>query len=219
VVTATSVVSVQVGRARDHGTRGAADLMDRPWRSGIFKDPVQGRVRLGELGFDGDEQADLVNHGGPDKAALLYSADHFIAWGDVLGDVPPGGFGENLSVTGLDETTVCVGDRHRIGDALVECTQPRQPCWKLDRKWRRRDLGARVIESGRSGWYVRVIQPGAIGAGDAIELIARPNPGWPIARAGRIMHRMDDDASAAVELAHLPQLASSWRELLLARSR
>jgi MOSC domain-containing protein YiiM len=149
----------------------------------------------------------------------VYSADNLARWKDLLGDVPPGGFGENLSVTELDETTVCIGDRFRIGDVLVECSQPRQPCWKLDRRWNRRDLSARVIESGRSGWYVRVLEPGTVGAGDGVELIDRPHPRWPVVRAARIMHRMDPDVRAAAELAAIPQLASSWRDTLVARAR
>ncbi len=214
-----TVVSVQVGLATDRGTPGAADVMDRPWRSGIVKEPVDGRVPVGPLGVTGDEQADLVSHGGPEKAVLLYNAENLVRWLDVLGPVPPGGFGENLTVTELDETNVCIGDRFRIGDVLVECSQPRQPCWKLDRRWRRRDLSARVIENGRSGWYVRVLEPGTVGAGDVMELVDRPNPRWPVVRAARIMHRMDPDEQAAAELAAVPQLASSWRETLVARSR
>jgi MOSC domain-containing protein YiiM len=213
------VASVQVGRARDLGVVGAADLMDRPWRTGIWKTPVDGPVMLRSDGVDGDEQADLVNHGGPDKAVLAYSAHNLALWGDVLGDVPAGGFGENLTIDGLDETVVCIGDRFRIGEVLAECSQARQPCWKLDRRWRRRDLTARVIETGRSGWYLRVLEPGFVAAGDSADLVDRPNPGWPVARAARIMHRMDPDVRAAAELAALPQLSASWRDALQARYR
>jgi MOSC domain-containing protein YiiM len=217
VVVSATLVSLQVGPVVDRGTHGAADLMDRPWRSGIVKEPVDGRRAVGVLGLEGDEQADLVNHGGPDKALLVYSVENLARWRDVLGDVHPGGFGENLSVSGLDETIACIGDRYRIGESVVEVSQPRQPCWKLDRRWRRRDLSARVIASGWSGWYVRVLEPGTMGAGDAVELVDRPHPGWPIARAARIMHRVDSDPRAAAELASLPELAPSWRATLQAR--
>jgi MOSC domain-containing protein YiiM len=102
---------------------------------------------------------------------------------------------------------------------LVECSQPRQPCWKLDRRWRQRDLSARVIETGRSGWYLRVLEPGEVGAGDDVDLVARPNPDWSVARAARIMHRMERDPRAAAQLAALPQLSTAWRDTLIARSR
>jgi MOSC domain-containing protein YiiM len=213
------LVSVQAGRVRQLGDAAAADRMDRPWSTGIFKTPVTGRARVTALGLDGDEQANTVDHGGPDKALLAYSVENLAAWADVLGDVPPGGFGENLTLRGLDETTVCIGDELRIGGTILQCSQPRQPCWKLDRRWRRRDLSAQVIENGRSGWYLRVVEPGELGAGDTVELLGRPNPDWPVARAARIMHRVDRDPRAAADLAALPQLSSSWRDTLLARSR
>jgi MOSC domain-containing protein YiiM len=218
-VTDGIVVSVQVGRVRELGRVGAPDVMDRPWRSGIFKEPVEGRLLAAGEGFEGDEQADLVNHGGLDKALLAYSAENLARWRDVLGELRPGAFGENVTISGLDETSVCIGDLFRLGDALVECSQPRQPCWKLDRKLRRRDLGARVVETGRSGWYLRVLEPGLVGAGDAVVLADRPHPRWPVARAARIMHRVDGDARDAAELAAIPELAASWRETLAARTR
>ena len=213
------LVSVQVGRVRQLGTAGAANLMDRPWSSGIFKETVTGRRRATPLGLEGDEQADKVDHGGPDKALLAYSAENLASWRDVLGEVPPGGFGENLTISGYDETTVCIGDRFRVGDALVECTQPRQPCWKLDRRWRQRDLSARVVENGRSGWYLRVVEPGEVGAGDPVERVDQPNPDWSVARAARIMHRMERDPRSAAQLASLPQLSDAWRHTLVARAR
>ena len=213
------VVSVQIGAVRELGTVGAAKRMDRPWSSAIFKEPVSGRRFATALGLDGDEQANTVDHGGPDKALLAYSDENRATWADLLGEVPPGGFGENLTISGLDETTVCIGDRFRIGDALVECSQPRQPCWKLDNRWRQRDLSTRVVETGRSGWYLRVLEPGEIGAGDDVELTEHPNPEWSVARAARIMHRLERDARVAAQLAALPELSATWRETLLARAR
>jgi MOSC domain-containing protein YiiM len=219
VVTRPHVVSVQIGPAVERGTRGARELFDREWRSAIVKQPVDGPVRVTSAGIDGDEHADTVNHGGVDKALLAYSAENLASWAPLLGEVPAGGFGENLTVSGLDETEVCIGDRFTIGAVVVECSQPRQPCWKLDRRWRRRDLSARVIENGHSGWYLRVLEPGVLAAGVAVTLVDRPHPGWPVARAARIMHRVDGDADAAAELAAIPQLARSWRETLSARAR
>jgi MOSC domain-containing protein YiiM len=150
---------------------------------------------------------------------LAYSAENLASWAPLLGDVPGGGFGENLTVSGLDETEVCIGDRVSIGSVVLECSQPRQPCWKLDRRWRRRDLSARVIANGHSGWYFRVLEPGVLAAGDPITILERPHPDWPVVRAARVMHRVDGDARAAAELAAIPQLATSWRETLTARAR
>ena len=213
------IASVQVGRPRHLGTPGAADRHDRPWTTGFFKEPVAGPVPVTAAGLAGDGVADAVNHGGPDKAVLAYSADHYPGWRVELAlpVLPFGGFGENLSVAGLAGADVCVGDVWAVGPARFEVSQPRQPYWKLARRWRVRDLPARVVETGRSGWYLRVRAEGAVAAGDGMTLVARPNPGWTVARANRVMHfhKYDPDESAA--LAAVPGLSASWRESLLKR--
>lgn len=214
------MLSVQVGRVRTHRATvadGGGGREPRVWNSAILKATVEGRCAVGVLGLDGDEQADLVHHGGPDKAVLAYSAENLAAWSDLLGPVPNGGFGENLTIGGQDESTVCLGDRYRIGDVLAECTQPRQPCWKLDARWRCRGLSLRALRSGRTGWYLRVLEPGTVAAGDRVELVDRPHPGWPLVRVARIMHRMEHDPRAEAELATLPELSAAWRDRLLAR--
>lgn len=216
-VTSPLVLSVQVGRARSHQTYPMSGRPAREWTSAIVKSAVEGRRAVGVLGVEGDEQADRQNHGGPDKAVLAYSAENLATWTDLLGAVPNGGFGENLTISGQDESTVCLGDRYRIGDVLVECTQPRQPCWKLDERWSCRGLSTRALHTGRTGWYFRVLEPGTVGAGDRVELVDRPHPAWPLVRVARIMHRMEQDPRAEAELATLPQLAAAWRDRLLAR--
>src|SRR5690606_18685860 len=107
---------------------------DRPWTTGFFKEPTLGPVWLGRTNLEGDGQADLVHHGGPDKAVLAYSADHYAAWREVLNNpaLPFGAFGENFTIEGLKEADVCIGDTWKVGDeATIQLSQPRQPCWKL----------------------------------------------------------------------------------------
>lgn len=214
-----TIVSVSVSRVRSLGTPGAADAMDRPWTTGFFKEPVLGSVALHRLGLTGDEQADRVNHGGPDKAVLAYSADHYDAWKHELNlpELPFGAFGENLSVAGSTEATVCIGDRWRSLHAEFEVTQPRQPCWKLARRWRIKTLPAMVVHTGRSGWYFRVITEASVEAGQELELVARPNPDWTVERANRVMYGNKENANAAAELAAVPGLSASWRDGLLSR--
>jgi MOSC domain-containing protein YiiM len=215
-----TLISLQVGRPQALGVPGSREPMDKPWVSGFFKDPVTTPVTLSSFNLDGDEQADLENHGGRDKAICCYAAEHYPSWHTALElpDLPYGAFGENFTLEGLNEDTICLGDQYTIGTATVEVSQPRQPCWKLGRRWRIKELPAVVIESGRTGWYLRVLQPGTVAAGQELTLIARPLPEWSIARANEIFYRGKHDADASEALGSVELLAESWREHLLSRA-
>jgi MOSC domain-containing protein YiiM len=210
------LVSIQVGLPQAYGQESAVDPMDRPWRTGFFKHPVDGPRRLGRTNLDGDGQADLANHGGPDKAVLCYAAAHYPGWRAELGrpDLPHGAFGENFTIDGLSEQAVCVGDRYRLGAALVEVSQPRQPCWKLAWRWRIKELTALVERSGRTGWYLRVLEEGEVQPGQPLTLLERPYPEWTVAKATQVMRRRAQDRAAAGELADCAALAASWRDRL-----
>jgi MOSC domain-containing protein YiiM len=212
--------SIQLGQPQNYGVANAKDPHDQPWTTGFFKTPVNGPVFADATNLAGDGQADLKNHGGVDKAVLAYSADHYPEWREqlCLPNMPHGAFGENLTISGLTEESVCIGDVFRIGTVLFEVSQPRQPCWKLARRWRKHQLTADVIRNGRSGWYLRVLQPGWIDAGMPVELIDRPNPEWPIARANHILHHRKLDLPSTLELAAVPELADSWVQELRERA-
>ncbi|HEY8491124.1 MAG TPA: MOSC domain-containing protein [Dehalococcoidia bacterium] len=212
------LLAIQVGTPRQMGRDGAEDPMDRPWSSAIFKESVAGPVRLGRTNLEGDRQADGKNHGGPDKAVLLYAAAHYPAWREELGlpSFPYGAFGENFTVAGLTEETVCIGDVYAVGQAVVQVSQPRQPCWKLAYRWRIKDLTARVERTGRTGWYARVLREGRVQAGDALTLLERPHPGWTVARATAVMRRRREEPETALALGSLPALAEAWRSVLTA---
>ena len=188
--------------------------------SAIAKQPVAGPVAIGPLGLQGDAQADLRVHGGPDKAVHLYAWAHYAAWRAELGDAPvlqaPGAFGENLAVAGLDEAGVCIGDHWRAGSAVLEVTQGRQPCWKLNDRFAVPDMALRVQNSLRAGWYLRVLQPGQVQAGDTVWLQARPHPEWPIARLLRAIAERDCTPETLREILTLP-LPPSWHRLFTRR--
>lgn len=206
---ATRVDALLAGRAVPYTRAGS--------RSAIDKRPLRGRVAIGELGIAGDEQGDPRVHGGPDKAIHHYAFDHYAAWRGELGPLPllqaPGAFGENLSTRGLDETGVCLGDRFRLGSALLEVSQGRQPCWKLNDRFGVPDMALRVQDSGRSGWYYRVLRPGHATAGDALALVERPHPDWPLQRLAMLLYRRVPEAGPLEAALRLP-LVPSWRKLI-----
>jgi len=208
----STLCSIQVGTPQSYGFEDAVDTHDTPWTTGFFKTGIEGRVFADKTNLTGDGQADLKNHGGVDKAVLAYSADHYSKWRQELGkpDLPHGAFGENLTIAGLSEASVCVGDIFRVGTVTLEVSQPRQPCWKLARRWRMHELTGLVVRNGRSGWYLRVLEPGWIEAGMPVALMERPSPDWPIARANEILHHRKTDLRLALELANVPRLANSW---------
>lgn len=166
-----------------------------PFRDGdysaIAKRPVDGAVRIGWQGFEGDAVADPVHHGGWDKAIHLYPHDHYDWWRERKPDHPlldaPGAFGENIASLGMTEEEICLGDRFSLGSALVEVSHGRQPCWKLDHRFGSRDILATVVKTGRAGLYFRVLREGEAEGKGRMELLDRPFPQWPIARVFRLL--------------------------------
>lgn len=214
------IVHVFIGKPR-RLPRPAFASPGKYWLTTFIKDEVGEPVWLGREGIEGNRVADPRVHGGPQQAALFYSADHYPYWRLELGidEMGPGGFGENFSVRGLNEQDVCVGDRYRAGDAVVEVSQPRGPCYKISWRWNRPDLLPLVEENGRHGWYVRVLEEGAVSPGDALELLERPHPDWTIAKVSRAMRRRKQDRTTAAALATVPALSPEWRERLRLAAR
>lgn len=201
-----SVVSVQVG--------AIAPLGPGKVPSAFVKRPVAGPVMAKMLGLTGDQQADLRLHGGPDKAIYCYPIEHYAKW---LAERPaaaeflvPGGFGENLTTIGLDEDRVCIGDVLRIGGVTVQVTQPRQPCFKLGLRFKDPQILRELLRSGRSGWYLRVLEPGAVEAGASITRSSHPNPAWSVARLSRRLG-LHATIEELAELAELTGLAVDIR--------
>lgn len=188
--------------------------------SAIAKTPVSGPQRVTRLGITDDEQGDLRVHGGPDKAIHHYPRDHYRAWQADIGVHPllehPGAFGENISTSGMLEHTVCLGDRYRMGTALVEVSQSRQPCWKLSDHFAIPDMARRVQDTGRTGWYYRVIEEGYVQQGDALLLADRPHPAWPLSRFIALLYERAIDPGVLHDVLELP-LVPSWRVLFQRR--
>jgi MOSC domain-containing protein YiiM len=207
------VLSVNVGRPREVEWRG------KLVRTSIFKAPVSGRLRVRALNLEGDEQSDLTVHGGTDKAVYAYPSEHYAFWRRELpgADLPWGAFGENLTLEGLLEDGICIGDHVRCGSAELAVTQPRVPCFKLGIRHGRPDLVKRFLRSGRSGFYFAVVQEGELGAGDALELIPAQGDRVSVAAAARAHAADDTDPELMRRLSRLAGLSHSWREHFLAR--
>jgi MOSC domain-containing protein YiiM len=204
------LTSVNVGLPREvmwHGTNVA---------TGIFKEPVEGRVRLRKLNLDGDRQADLTVHGGKDKAVYCYPLAHYDYWKRELPgrELPAASFGENFTTDGLLEDSVHIGDQFSIGSAEVIVTQPRLPCYKLGIRFQSDDMVRRFMVSGRTGFYFAVTREGEVGAGDEIRAIARDSEAVPVSEVTRlyIAKRYGDDEVASVRRAlRVAALPESWK--------
>ena len=202
-----NVVSVNVGLPRDVIWKG------KTVTTGIFKEPVEGRVPLRTLNLDGDRQADLNVHGGVHKAVYAYPAEHYEFWRRELAGLesPWGLFGENLTVEGLFEDELNIGDRLRIGSAELTVTQPRLPCYKLAVKFGRDDIIKRFLDSGRTGFYFAVQREGEVGAGDSIETISTDAGGLKVADLTRLYLEGKDDAEGLERALTVDALPESWK--------
>jgi MOSC domain-containing protein YiiM len=202
-----TVSAIHVGRARPLGPNGVL--------SGFVKKPVDGPVRVTSVGLEGDEQADLRVHGGPDKAVYGYAESNYLAWRN---DYPEhsalfvaGGVGENLPIIGLTEETVCLGDQHEIGTAVLTVCQHREPCFKFALRFSDPRVVRAMVKNGRSGWYYRVIREGSVQAGDKVRLLERPNPTWTVARFAAMTARRSARQNDWAEIAVITGLAEKWR--------
>jgi MOSC domain-containing protein YiiM len=204
------LLSVNVGLPRELGWKG------RSVRTGIFKEPIQGRLMLRKLNLDGDRQADLSVHGGADKAVYAYSVGHYEYWRRELADreLPFGMFGENFTTEDLAEERVSIGDRFRIGAAELVVTQPRLPCYKLGLRLGRDDMVKRFLASGRTGLYFSVSREGEVGAGDEVTLIGRDENNVAVSDITRL-YVSKRYSPAEVETLHratrVEALPESWR--------
>jgi MOSC domain-containing protein YiiM len=183
--------------------------------TGIFKEPVSGRALVRRLNIDGDRQADLKVHGGEFKAVYAYSLEHYEWWHRRLKrDLPLGIFGENLTVEGLSEESVCVGDRFSIGGAVLEAVQPRLPCYKLGIRFSDAGMVKRFLASGRWGVYFRVVQEGEIGAGDEMRCSHRDPARFPVPEVARLAFSSRRDPVRVREALSLSALPPYWAKQL-----
>jgi MOSC domain-containing protein YiiM len=207
------LISVNVGLPRQ------VLWKNRKVSTGIFKEPVEGTVKVRSMNLEGDGQADLTVHGGRDKAVYAYAAEHYDFWREELPEVnlPFGMFGENLTIEGLFESEVNIGDRLRIGTVLFEVTQPRMPCYKLGVKFGRDDIIKKFLQSERSGIYFAVLEEGELKSGDSIEFVSRDENQITVTDIARLYTSEKNNTDLLQRALKVEALAESWRDYFLER--
>lgn len=203
----TKLISVNVGLPRLVMNNG------EPVSTGIFKEPVAGRVMVRTLNLEGDRQADLSVHGGPSKAVYVYPSEHYDYWKHELPEMklPWGMFGENFTSTGLFESELNIGDKFRIGSAVVMVTEPRMPCYKLGIKFGRSDIVKKFLASERTGFYFAVLQEGEVGVGDRIELIERSKRSIKVSDITRLYTREKHNTDLLRRAIEVEAVPDSWK--------
>ena len=201
------VVSLNIGRP------SLLVRNERRYSTAINRRPVAGPVLLELTGFEGDRVADAESHGGPDKAVCCYPHEHYAHWNRELGlDLAVPSFGENLTTEGLLESEMCIGDVFRIGDAVVQISQPRQPCWKLANHRENPELPKLINEMGYTGFYLRVLKPGQLTGGDTITISERPHPGLTVLLTTRTFLAHRPDRGLLKCMVRVPELSASWQK-------
>jgi len=213
------LLSIQVGLPQVLTSEELIGNDQATWTSAFFKQPVVGPIWVGRTNIAGDRQGSPKTHGGPEKAVCVYPWEHYSYWQRELNlpELYYGAFGENFTLQGQLEDQSCIGDLIAFGEVVLQISQPRPPCWRLARWWQRKDFAARMEETGRTGWYCRVIREGYAEAGTAIQLLERPNPEWTVSLANHLLYRDRESVDQMEALAACRLLSESWRESLLKR--
>ncbi|MDD2652762.1 MAG: MOSC domain-containing protein [Sulfurimonas sp.] len=208
----SKVISLQIGKVKAYGKKESKDFLGKYWESGSFKEPTLERLWAGKLGLSGDEVADKVHHGGEEKAIFANSYENYNEWSEFLGkEIPFGALAENLTISGLHESSVCLGDIHKISEVILQVSQPRKPCWKISKRWNNKKFTHEIYATGLTGWYYRVLEEGFIKAGDEIVVLPHEEERISIldanmAFANPIMHR-----EILEKILTIPSIAPSYR--------
>lgn len=213
MLTEFKIASLNVGIPEDYTYEG------KVVSSAIYKKPIDHSVYLTALNFEGDRQADLIHHGGPDKAINAYVYEHYAYWEAHLErKLAPAAFGENLTLCGAFETDICIGDKYQLGEAIVQVSQPRMPCFKLAMKHGVPDLAAQVVKSGYTGFYLRVLKEGQVHPADSLQLLEKHPAGVTLALVNEVTYnKTNPDPEALNRVAAVNELAAGWRESLKKR--
>lgn len=201
------IISLNVGKPK------FIQFGNKEVETGFHKAPTSDTLYLSSVNFEGDGQGDLVHHGGVEKAVCVYPSEHYPFWENELKrSLPAGSFGENLTLRGLTEEAICIGDTFKIGEAIVQMSQPRQPCFKLSLVHELKQLPVIMQNTGYTGFYFRVLEEGMVSATDTLVRISRPELAISAVEANRLMHHDKDDMAGIERILSLNELSASWRK-------
>ncbi|MDO5046292.1 MAG: MOSC domain-containing protein [Campylobacter sp.] len=213
------VKALLLGKVRTYGDINATDSLNKIWQSAIFKTATNNEIYADKFGFHGDEVADKRHHGGAEKAIFANSYENYPAWSEFLGlkNLPFGAMGENLTVSGMHENEVCIGDIHKIGSLVLQVSQPRKPCFKLSKRWMNAGVAKEIFRSGLSGWYYRVLEAGACKAGDKVQVVQKDKTSMSVMEVNRLFYSPKDDMNLMDKFMSLDSLSSGWKEDIIKR--
>ncbi|WP_169763852.1 MOSC domain-containing protein [Campylobacter mucosalis] len=194
--------AVLVGKAQDYGS----------YTSAIFKVAQSDEIYANKLGFIGDEVADAIHHGGEQKAIFANSYQNYPRWEEFLSlkNLPFGAMGENLTIDGLDENSVCVGDIHKVGSLIIQVSQPRKPCSKLSKRWNNANMSGEIFKTGLSGWYYRVLEEGSCKAGDEVKILQKDSVGLSVMQLNQLFFAPNENLDILDKLLCIDTLAGNW---------
>lgn len=210
------VYEVRTGKIESFGYDEATNPLDQTWETAMFKHECPSRVKLTEDGLEGDEVADPHLYGGKDKALFTYPGHHYLFWSEQTQHeaMSPGAMGEHLILEGTDEYTTFIGDTYQFGDAIIQVTQPRLPCWRFSRRFRNIDLAKEMQMSGRTGWYYRVLEAGDVWGNTTLMLLERPYPQWSVAAVNEVLFHRPEELRLTYELQQCTSLGREIKDLL-----
>ena len=208
-----------IGSVRDYGDENSNDALFRPWKTAMFKVSQDDEIFANELGFVGDNVADIKHHGGVEKAVFANSYENYPSWQKYLGlgNLPFGAMGENLTISGLHEDDVCIGDIHKIGSLVLQVSQPRKPCFKLSKRWMNRELANEIFKTGLTGWYYRVLEKGACKVKDEVNVVLKDNIQMSISQVNSLFYSPKENLNLVDKFFKLETITKSWKDDMVRR--
>lgn len=213
------VKALLIGKVQTYGDENAANSINKIWQSAIFKTATNDEIYADKFGFHGDEVADKKHHGGAEKAIFANSYENYPVWSEFLGlnNLPFGAMGENLTISGIHEESVYIGDVHKIGSLVLQVSQPRKPCFKLSKRWMNAGVAKEIFRSGLSGWYYRVLENGVCKAGNEVQILQRDKASMSVMEVNRLFYSPKQNMDLMDKFMSLDSLSDGWKEDLIRR--